>query len=176
MQAAGASIGARHAGLVLGLVLIAPVLSSSLDAGIERATLGATRSMLEVDLPLSDKIPVTWDLRTAIEEAPRGQVPDLEAVFDERGATADNALGRARDGLLDTVTEAVTRSFRPAFAVAAALAALAAVPALLVAGRRRQPEAAPGRRRGATIAVGVLAAGCRRPARRRGGHRRRRCR
>ena len=40
VQAAGASIGARHAGLVLGLVLIAPVLSSSLDAGIERATLG----------------------------------------------------------------------------------------------------------------------------------------
>ena len=34
------SIGARHAGLVLGLVLIAPVLTASLDNGIDRATLG----------------------------------------------------------------------------------------------------------------------------------------
>ena len=71
---------------------------------------------------------MTWALRTAIEEAPRGQVPDLAAEFDERGAEGDNAMARARDELMDTVTDAVTRSFRPAFGVAAALAALAAVP------------------------------------------------
>ena len=35
VRASAVSIGARHAGLVLGLVLIAPVLSSSLEAGIE---------------------------------------------------------------------------------------------------------------------------------------------
>ncbi len=156
VQAAGASIGARHAGLVLGLVVIAPVLASSLDAGIERATLGATREMLEVELPLDEKLPVTWDLRTAIEDAPKGQVPDLGAVFDERGAEPDNALGRAKDGLMDTVTEAVTRSFRPAFGVAAALAALAAIPALLVAASAPHAAASPGRRKAATITVGVL--------------------
>ena len=47
VQASAVSIGARHAGLVLGLVLIAPVLSSSLEAGIDRATLGATQTMLD---------------------------------------------------------------------------------------------------------------------------------
>ena len=120
VRAATASVGARHAGLVLGLVLIAPVLSSSLEAGVDRATLGATRSMLEAELELRDKLPVTWALRTAIEEAPRGQVPDLEAVFDERGADDDDDLAAARDGLIDTVTDAITRSFRPAFFVAAA--------------------------------------------------------
>ena len=148
IRAAGVSIGARHAGLVLGLALIAPVLSSSLDAGIERATLGATRAMLTTELPLSDKLPVTWALRTAIEEAPRGQVPDLAAEFDERGAEGDNAMARARDELMDTVTDAVTRSFRPAFVIAAGLALLAGIPTLLVAGRvgrsRRRP---PTRRR-----------------------------
>ncbi len=133
------SIGARHAGLVLGLALIAPVLSSSLDAGIERATLGGTRTLLTTDLPLSDKLPVAWAVRNAIEEAPRGQVPDLAAEFDERGAEGDNAMARARDDLMDTVTEAVTRAFRPAFAIAAGLAALAAVPAVLVV-RRRPPS------------------------------------
>jgi hypothetical protein len=139
VQASAVSIGARHAGLVLGLALIAPVLSSSLDAGIERATLGATQTMLTTDLPLSDKLPVTWALRAAIEEAPRGQVPDLAAEFDERGAEGDNEKARARDALMDTVTDAITRAFRPAFTIAAALAALAAIPALLVA--RTQPHA-----------------------------------
>ncbi|MET0323908.1 MAG: MFS transporter, partial [Ilumatobacteraceae bacterium] len=122
VRASAVSIGARHAGLVLGLVLIAPVLSSSLEAGIDRATLGATQTMLQTELSLRDKLPVTWALRTAIEEAPRGQVPDLAGEFDERGAEGDNAMARARDELMDTVTDAVTRSFRPAFGVAAALA------------------------------------------------------
>ena len=154
VRASAVSIGARHAGLVLGLVLIAPVLSSSLETGIDRATLRATQSMLDTELPLSDKIPVTWALRTAIEEAPRGQVPDLAAEFDERGAEGDNAMARARDELMDAVTEAVTRSFRPAFAVAAALAALAALPALFVA---RGPRFATSRRRApSTAGIAVL--------------------
>ncbi len=158
VRAAGVSIGARHAGLVLGLALIAPVLSSSLDAGIERATLGATRAMLTTELPLSDKLPVTWALRTAIEEAPRGQVPDLVAEFDERGAEGDNAMARARDELMDTVTDAVTRSFRPAFVIAAGLALLSGIPTLLVASRVARSRApAPTRRRNwAAAGVGAL--------------------
>ncbi len=134
------SIGARHAGLVLGLLLIAPVLTASLDNGIERATQGATRSMLEAEVPLSDKIPVTWDLRNAIEETPKGQVPNLASVFDEHGAGDNERLAAARDGLMETITDAITRAFRPAFGVAAAVAALAALPALFVAlpARRRR--------------------------------------
>ena len=159
VRAGAVTIGARHAGLVLGLALIAPVLSSSLVAGIERATLGATQTMLLTDLSLSDKIPVTWALRTAIEEAPRGQVPDLAAEFDERGADGDNAMARSRDELMDTVTDAVTRSFRPAFAIAAALAALAAIPSWFVVRRRSPPEQpwSAARRRGSTIGLGVIA-------------------
>ena len=154
VRASAVSIGARHAGLVLGLVLMAPVLSSSLESGIDRATLSATQSMLGTELPLSDKIPVTWALRTAIEEAPRGQVPDLAAEFDKRGAEGDNAMARARDGLMDAVTDAVTRSFRPAFAVAAAMAAIAALPALFVAVGRRVP--AKPHQGASTIGIAVL--------------------
>jgi MFS family permease len=158
VRAGAASIGARHAGLVLGLVLIAPVLSSSLTAGIERATLGATQTMLTTELPLSDKVPVTWALRNAIEKAPRGQVPDLAAEFDARGAEGDNAMARARDDLTDTISDAITRSFRPAFAIAAALAALAAIPALLVVGRRRTPHAgrSPSRRMSSVVGIGAI--------------------
>lgn len=162
VRAGALSVGARHVGLVLGLVLIAPVLSSGLDAGIDRATLGATQSMLASELPLTDKLPVTWALRTAIEEAPRGQMPDLDDEFDERGAEGDNAMAAARDQLTGTVTDALTRSFRPAFGVAAAIAALAAVPALLVASatqraadRRSPPAPIRGRRRRSAPAAGV---------------------
>jgi MFS family permease len=159
IRASAVSVGARHAGLVLGLALIAPVLSSSLDAGIERATLGATQTMLATDLELSDKLPVVWALRSAIEEAPRGQVPDLAAEFDERGAEGDNDLARARDALMTTVTDAITRSFRPAFVIAAALAAASALAALAVAERppgRHRPS--PARRR-TWSAAGVAALG-----------------
>ena len=152
IRASAISVGSRHAGLVLGLALIAPVLSASLEAGIERATLGATQTMLTTDLDLRDKIPVTWALRNAIEEAPRGQVPDLAGEFDERGAEGDNEMAQARDALMDRVTDAVTRSFRPAFGIAALLAALAAIPALLVAGRRSAPARA-------SHALGVAAVG-----------------
>jgi MFS family permease len=167
VRASAVSIGARHGGLVLGLLLIAPVLSSSLEVGTGTATLGATQTMLEAELPLRDKLPVTWALRTAIEEAPRGQVPDLGAEFDQRGAEGDNAMARARDQLTDTVTDALTRSFRPAFGVAAALAALVAIPALPVAFATRPAtdrNAPPGSIRGrhrrssaAAAAVGTLA-------------------
>jgi MFS family permease len=155
VRASAVSIGARHAGLVLGLALIAPVLSSSLDAGIERATLGATQTMISTDLELRDKLPVTWALRNAIEEAPRGQVPNLAGEFDDRGAEGDNAMARARDELMTTVTDAVTRSFRPAFAIAAVLAALSALAALAVVGRLPHSRRTRSRTAQTRSAVGV---------------------
>jgi MFS family permease len=161
VRASAVSIGARHAGLVLGLALIAPVLSASLHDSIDSATLGATRTMLTTELPLSDKLPVTWALRNAIEEAPRGQVPDLAGEFDARGASGDNAMARARDELMDTITDSVTRSFRPAFGIAALLAALAAIPAALVAARSPHAERrwSARRRRASTVGIGALALG-----------------
>ena len=159
VRAGAVTVSARHAGLVLGLALIAPVLSTSLVAGIERATLGATQTMLLTELPLSDKLPVTWALREAIDNAPRGQVPDLAAEFDERGAEAGNAMALARDDLMDTVTDAVTRSFRPAFAIAALLAASAALPAAVVARRRPRTGAAGAGRRRTWSTVGIGAVG-----------------
>ncbi len=167
VRASAVSVGARHAGLVLGLVVIAPVLSSSLEAGVERATLGATpRTMLETELPLSDKLPVTWALRTAIEEAPArpGARPRRQS------STTGGARGRPtpwREHVISstaTITDAVTRSFRPAFAVAAGLAALAVVPALLVARhtttgpqRQRARWSAAGMAGLAVVGVGVIA-------------------
>ena len=159
---AAVSVGARHAGLVLGLFLIAPVLSSSIGDGVDRATLGATRTMLDSELPLSEKLPITWDLHQAIDAARRGRVPDLRREFDQRGASSDATLARTRDALVDTVTDAMTRAFRPAIALAALLAVSATVAGVVVAARAGSSSPPSTRRRrslGALVVLGAVAGG-----------------
>jgi MFS family permease len=124
------TIAARHSGLVLALALIAPLLTSSLDRAGERAVLEGTRVILDGNVPLTKKVPIALDLRDALENAPKGEVPDLAEPFDERGARSDSHLRHLRDSLVGTLEATITRGFRPAFGLAALLALLAFVPAL----------------------------------------------
>jgi predicted MFS family arabinose efflux permease len=128
------SITARHAGLVLALVLVAPLLGHELEQGGERATLNATAVVLDAPIPLTKKVPIALDLRDAFETTPNGEVPDLATPFDRHGAGSDEAVRAVRDDLLETIRAALTRSFRTSFALAALLGLLAVIPALL---RRR---------------------------------------
>jgi MFS family permease len=133
---AAVSVGIRHAGLVLGLLLVAPLLSSDLARGGDRAMLSATASILDADLPLTSKVPIALDLRTLFAEAQDGEMPDLDAPFDGRDAGSDERVARARDGLREAIRAPLTRSFRRAFALSALFAALV-VPFVAVAGRTR---------------------------------------
>jgi hypothetical protein len=132
------SVGTRHAGLVLGLVLVAPLLAAELERGGERATLNATAVILDAELPLRTKAPIALSLRNEFERVPEGEVPNLVRPFEENGAGENVAVARARDDLLGTIEAALTRSFRTSFALAAGLALLAALPGLAL---RRRPEA-----------------------------------
>jgi predicted MFS family arabinose efflux permease len=122
------TIGARHAGLVLALALIAPLLTSALETGGRRALLGGTHVILSGDVGLTKKVPIALDLRNALENAPKGEVPDLSKPFNDRGAKSDEGLRRLRDDLIGTLEGAITRSFRSSFALSALLAVLALVP------------------------------------------------
>ena len=122
------TIGARHAGLVLALALLAPLLSRSLEQAGTRATLAGTAAILDGDVSLRTKIPIARDLRDTISTTPRGRVPDLGAVFDRHGAGSSSGVRRLRDTLLGTLTGVLTRSFRTAFALCALFAAAALVP------------------------------------------------
>src|SRR5262249_32122380 len=122
------TIGARHAGLVVGLALIAPLLTSALEDGGRRALLGGTKVILNGDVGLTDKVPIALDLRDALENAPKGKVPDLLKPFNDRGAKPGNSLGRLRDELISTLESAITRSFRSSFTLSALLAVLTLVP------------------------------------------------
>jgi MFS family permease len=120
------SIGARHAGFVLALVLVAPLLAHTLERDGTRATLAGTAAILDADVPLTTKVPLALDLRNAIAAAPRGEIPDLSAPFARRSSDAHvRDLG---DTLVGTLTGVLTRSFRTSFALCALFAALALVP------------------------------------------------
>jgi MFS family permease len=132
------TIGARHAGLVLALALLAPLLSHDLVQGGQQALLGGTKVILQGDAPLTKKIPIALDLRAELASAQKGVVPDLAAPFDQQGAQHDANLRAMRDSLIATLEGAVTRGFRNAFALAALLALLALVPIALARRLRRR--------------------------------------
>jgi choloylglycine hydrolase len=77
-------------------------------------------------------------------------------VFEDAGAKGDNGLARAGDELQGVIADTMTRTFRPAFVVAALLALLALVPALVVA---RAEGAAVFRRRRGVATIGIAVAG-----------------
>ncbi len=149
VRAGSLSTAARHAGIVLGLVLLAPLLASNLEKGADQAVLVGTATLLDGRIPITEKVPLALQLRNEIADTPVGEVPDLKAVFETRGADGDEGLATVRDDLLGGIEDALTRAFRPAFFLAAGLALAALLPTLAVAGRLRG-------RRTSTAAVGVL--------------------
>ncbi|HEU0304583.1 MAG TPA: MFS transporter [Gaiellaceae bacterium] len=123
------TVGLRHAGLVLALALVAPLLSETLEKSDDKALLAGAQVVLEGDASLRHKVPIALDLRDALDEAKKGEIPDLAGPFDERGAATDDGLREMRDDLITTLESVVTRGFRSSFALSAVLALLALLPA-----------------------------------------------
>jgi hypothetical protein len=123
------TVGARHAGLVLALALVAPLLSETLSSSDDKALLAGAQVVLEGNADLRQKIPIALDLRDALDEAKKGEIPDLAEPFDDRGAASDSGLREMRDDLITTLESVVTRGFRSSFALSALLALLALAPA-----------------------------------------------
>ena len=131
------TVGARHAGLVVALAVIAPLLASKVPAAGDRALLKGTAVLLDAPVGLDKKVPVALDLRRAFARARDGETPDLAQPFDAHGAKHDSSLAAARDRLVGTIEATITRASRSAFFVCAAFAALALLVAL---GPRRRTE------------------------------------
>jgi MFS family permease len=154
------AVAARHAGLMLGLLLIAPLLGNNLEARANDSALAGTRSLLEAQLPLRQKIPVAWALRKEIQQTPDGEVPDVDGVFAAQGAGDNPSLASARDGLVGTIEAILTRAFRSSFLIAAALALLALVPLLaLTLGRSAAAAGAAARVPPRSCTAGLVIAG-----------------
>jgi hypothetical protein len=129
------TVGVRHLGLVLALASIAPLLASELPPAGHRAELRATAVLLDAPIALNSKIPVALDARAEFARAQAGEIPDLARPFDAHGASHDPALAAARDKLVGTIKDTITRAFRSSFLLSASFALGALVVAFLF--RRR---------------------------------------
>jgi predicted MFS family arabinose efflux permease len=131
-RSAARSVGARHAGLVLALVLIAPVLAHSVDTATDDAALGGASVVLDAPVGIADKVSVALALDKVITATPNGQMPDVAQAFE--GRSGDD-VEQLQDDLVDRLEGTLTRAFRSSFGLTAAFALLACLPALAL--RRR---------------------------------------
>ncbi|MGN9911920.1 MFS transporter [Phytohabitans sp. LJ34] len=151
VRSGGSVVAAKHAGLVLGLVVIAPLLAGSLTDGAQQAVVTGTGVLLDARMPVQEKLRLALSVRDTFVGAPRGAVPDLAAAVDTTDrAEATTAVVEEVDHRLSAV---LTRAFRPAFLAAAALALLTVLAAFAV---RRPSMAYPRWRAGPTAVLAVL--------------------
>ncbi|WP_139981228.1 MFS transporter [Nocardioides litoris] len=133
------TIGARHAGIVLGLALLTPVFTADLREAEAPAQEAVTALVIDAPLRPEDKVAVAEALGRQLQ-AERGQVPDLAPAFasldlDPAERPAADDLERALD---DQLERAATAAFRDSFLLGAGLALLAMLTVALP-GRRRHP-------------------------------------
>jgi len=150
---AARSLAARHAGIAIALIALAPVVSHQLDAATEHARQQGIALVLDARLSPQQKLALAPSLLKGVEaQDPRDGLQRAVAAQRRRFAGADlvefDRLGRRAD---ETLIAGVADSFRVAFLVTGALGLLAA---LVIA------PWPPPRRGGAVLAVaGAFALG-----------------
>ena len=131
----GWTLAARHAGVVLGLILLAPVLTGALDENRDEAIRAGAAVVLDSEIPPLDKLGVAQDVLAEVDRADEaGELPDVERAFADRPDDAEWRTLAA--GLQDQLDRAVTCAFSGPFLLAAALTLCALVPVLFL---RRRP-------------------------------------
>jgi len=134
----GWTLSARHAGVVLGLVLLAPVLTSALDENRDEAIRAGAAIVLDSRIPPLAKLGVAQDVLAEVDRAnDAGELPDVQRALASRTETDDEVWTSLVSGLQDQLDRAVTSAFFGPFLLAAALALAALVPLAFV---RRRPE------------------------------------
>jgi hypothetical protein len=151
--AAGAwNISARHLGLVAGLLIVTPILTSDLSHEGERAKLQGTSAVLDTPLAVTTKLELAFSLVPVLSRPARKGLPDFSAEVKRRRIGEAGDLGTKLDSI---VQAALTRGFRRSYLATGLLGLLALVPFAfaLPTGPRR-----PRRRELAAPALALLAA------------------
>jgi MFS family permease len=133
IERAAWSVAARHLGLVLGLVLVAPLLASGIAGATDRASEAGAGVVLDAPISARAKLQLGLDIARALQAAPRASVPDFAPSFaSARGRDPSQAAGltTTEHRLGNTVRAALERGFRTSLWVCVALALLACVPPL----------------------------------------------
>jgi MFS family permease len=122
----GWTLAARHGGVVLGLLLLAPVLTSALDRNEDRAIRAGAAAVLDSELRPLDKLGLAQDVIEQVDAAGAEQRPDIPAAFEDRPDT--EIYGSLLARLEAELDSAITNAFQGPFLLASALALLALVP------------------------------------------------
>jgi predicted MFS family arabinose efflux permease len=131
----GWTIAFRHAGVVVGLLLLAPVLTTTLERNKDEAVRAGAAAVLDSRIPPLEKLRVAQDVLVQVENA-EGELPDVAAAFEDRPDTDEYRSLLA--ALEDQLERAVTDAFSDPFALAALLALAALVPLAVTLGRSRR--------------------------------------
>ena len=129
----GWTLAARHAGVVLGLLLLAPVLTAALDRNEDEALRAGVAEVLDSRIPAIEKLRLAQDVLDQVDSAGgNGELPDVGAAFEDRPSSQE--YRDLLSGLEDQLQRAVTNAFSGPFLLAAALALSALVPVALARG------------------------------------------
>jgi MFS family permease len=143
-SAAGAAhtVWVRHAGLVAGILLLTPLLTTDLGSAAQSAKLRGISVVLDAPVSIETKARLAYDVAPSLAQSPEKQLPNFESALRPQHDASLTQIGRE----LDQVVEAtITRGFRRSYLLAALLGLLALVPLAAVRGnhsRRRLPGAA----------------------------------
>jgi MFS family permease len=124
----GWTIASRHAGIVLGLLVLTPIFTHDLHNSEQDALAAGTAAVLDSDISPLEKIAVARNIAVAVDEAKEeARIPDVSEVVGEHEGSAYADLVSS---LQDQLDRAVTQAFSHAFLTAALLALAALVPIL----------------------------------------------
>ena len=130
----GWTLAARHAGVVLGLLLLAPVLTTALEENRDEAIRAGAAIVLDSTIPPLDKLGVAQDVLDEVDRSSElGELPDVQRAFE--GRPKDDVWLDLVAGLQEQLDRAVTSAFSGPFLLAAALTLLGLVPVFFM--RRR---------------------------------------
>jgi MFS family permease len=120
----GWTIASRHAGVVLGLLLLTPLFTSALERNQDEALAAGTAAVLDSRIPPLDKLRVAQDVLTEVDRA-EGRTPDVRPAFEGHEEPEYAVLEAA---LIDQLDRAVTNAFSSSFLLGAGLGLASLVP------------------------------------------------
>ncbi len=125
----GWTISARHAGVVIGLLILTPIFTHQLDQQREAALDAGTAIVLDSPIDPSDKIDLGEKLAAEVD-AQGDRVPDLSPAFEPMPTDPEErdqyeAILAGIDGQLK---KAATRAFSLSFLISALFGLLALIP------------------------------------------------
>lgn len=125
----GWTIAARHAGVVIGLLILTPIFTHQLDAQTDDAINAGTAILLESNIDPSDKLELGGKIVEQVDSQ-GDRVPDIKPAFEPLPTDPEqrSAYEEVLTALDDQLDRAATHAFSSSFLLSALFGLLALIP------------------------------------------------